>query len=61
MRKYLVSFYVNDDIDSMCFYSKHRANSKANKADAIAEIRKRRGNYIADRAEICDITLQYAI
>lgn len=61
MRKYLVSFYVNDDIDSMCFYSEHRANSKANKADAIAEIRKRKGNYIANRAEICDITLQYAI
>lgn len=35
--------------------------SKANKADAMAEIRKRKGYYIANRAEICDITLQYAI
>lgn len=61
MRKYLVSFYVNDDVDSMGFYSGHRAGSKANKADAMAEIRKRKGYYIADRAEIFDITLQYTI
>lgn len=61
MRKYLVSFYVNDDVDSMEFYSDHRAGSKANKADAMAEIRKRKGDYIADRAEIFDITLQYAL
>lgn len=61
MRKYLVSFYVNDDVDSMEFDSNHRAGSKANKADAITEIRKRKGNYIADRAEICNITLQHTI
>ena len=59
MRRYLVSFYVNDDVDSMVFYSDHRAGSKANKADALAEIRRRKGNYIAERAEIFDITLQY--
>ena len=52
MRRYLVSFYVNDDVDSMGFYSDHRAGSKANKADAMAEIRKRKGDYIANRAEI---------
>lgn len=61
MRMYLVSFYVNDDVDSMEFYSDHRASSRANKADAMAEIRKRKGNYIADRAEIFNITLQHTI
>lgn len=61
MRKYLVSFYVNDDVDSIGFYLDHRAGSKANKADAIAEIRKRKGDYIASRVEIFDITLQYTI
>lgn len=61
MRKYLVSFYVNDDMDSIEFYSDYRRGSKANKVDAMAEIRKRKGNYIADRAEIFDVTLQYNI
>jgi len=52
MRKYLVSFYVNDDMDSIEFYSDYRRGSKANRADAMAEIRKRKGDYIANRAEI---------
>ena len=60
MRKYLVSFYVNDDVDSIEFYSDHRAGSKANKADAMAEIRKRKGNYIADHAEIYAIVRDIA-
>ena len=59
MRKYLVSFYVNDDSDSVEFYSDYRRGSKANRADAMAEIRKRKGDYIANRAEIFNVTLQY--
>ena len=64
MRKYLVSFYVNDDVDSIEFYSDYRRGSKANRADAMAEIRRRKGDYIANRAEIyaiaCDLADQLA-
>ena len=42
------------------FYSDYRRGSKANKADAMAEIRKRKGNYIADRAEIYAIVRDLA-
>lgn len=52
MSKYLVSFYVNDDMDSIEFYSDYRRGSKANRADAMAEIRRRKGDYIANRAKI---------
>lgn len=52
MRKYLVSFYVNDDNDSIEFYSDYRRGSKTNRADAMAEIRRRKGDYIANRVEI---------
>lgn len=60
MRKYLVSFYVNDDMDSIEFYLDYRRGSKANRADAMAEIRRCKGNYIANRAEIYAIVRDLA-
>lgn len=52
MRNYIVSYYVGSDSDSVEFQSENRRGSKQNRADALAEIRRRKGNYIADRAEI---------
>lgn len=57
MREYIVTFWVNDDHDSIEFTSDHRAGSKANREDAMRNIRRRKGNYIANRAEIIDIHL----
>ena len=57
MRDYIVSYYVGDDSDSVEFQSEYRRGSKQNKADALMEIHRRKGNYIADRAEIFSIQL----
>lgn len=57
MRDYIVSYYVGSDSDSVEFQSGNRRGSKQNRADALAEIRRRKGNYIADRAEIFNIQL----
>lgn len=57
MRDYIVSYYVGDDSDSIEFQSEYRRGSKQNKADALAEIRRRKGNYIANRAEVYSIQL----
>lgn len=57
MRNYVVSYYVGSDSDSVEFQSENRRGSKQNRADALAEIRRRKGNYIADCAEIFSIQL----
>lgn len=57
MRKYRVSFWVGDDRDELEFYSNHRAGSKANREDALWEIRIRKGKYVYERAEIIAIWL----
>lgn len=57
MRNYIVSYYVGNDSDSVEFQSENRRGSKQNRADALAEIRRRKGNYIANRAEIFSIQL----
>ena len=60
MRNYVVSYYVGSDSDSVEFQSENRRGSKQNRADALAEIRKRKGNYIADHAEIYAIVRDIA-
>lgn len=57
MRNYIVSYYVGSDSDSVEFQSENRRGSKQNREDALTEIRRRKGNYIADRAEIFSIQL----
>lgn len=57
MRNYIVSYYVGSDSDSVEFQSENRRGSKQNRTDALAEIRRRKGNYIANRAEIFSIQL----
>lgn len=57
-RGYVCFFYVGDDHDEVRFASAHRAGSKGNCADALTEIRRRKGRYIADRAEIARIHLE---
>lgn len=58
MRRYIVTFWVNDNHDELEFLSDHRAGSNANRADALRNIRHFKGNYIANRAEIIDIYLK---
>lgn len=57
MRDYIVSYYVGSDSDSVEFQSENRRGSKQNRADALAEIRRRKGDYITNRAEIFSIQL----
>lgn len=56
-RSYIVFYWVGDDHDEMEFTSWHRAGSRANRSDAMREIRRCKGAYIADRAEIIEIRL----
>lgn len=57
MRNYTVSYWVGGNHDELEFSSDHRAGSKANREDALRNIRLRKGNYIANRAEIVAIHL----
>lgn len=56
MRTYVVRYWVYDDHDELEFQSEHRAGSKGNREDALRTIRRRKGAFIAKRAEIYNIT-----
>ena len=57
MREYVVYYWIYDDHDFLVFESAHRAGSKANREDALRAIRRKKGMYIARRAEIDHIQL----
>lgn len=56
-RRYRAFYWVADDHDEIDYFSSSKAGSRANKADALREIRFRKGRYIADRAEIVRVEL----
>lgn len=51
-RHYTVGYWVGGDHDELEFTSGHRAGSKGNREDAMRAIRRRKGAYVANRAEI---------
>ena len=55
-RKYLASCDDGHDYFQFEFYSEHRANSKANKEDAVIEARKRYGKHV--KIEVIETYLQ---
>lgn len=57
MRNYIVTYWVGGDHDELEFSSDHRAGSRANREDAMRNIRRRKGSYVANRVEIIDIYL----
>ena len=55
MRKYIVYYDDGHDFGDTTFYSTHRAGSKANERDALAELRRKYGNNRAKRITIVSI------
>lgn len=59
-RKYIAVYefsYYGTYTEEIEFYSEHRANSKANKEDAMREIRRRKERGIARNAEVLETYL----
>jgi hypothetical protein len=52
MRRYRATFWVGDDHDEIEYGSAHRNGSRANREDAMQAIRRRKGRYIWERAEL---------